>query len=408
MKYTGIFITLLFVLLCFHLHARQAEPTNISLSVKNASVEQVFKEIKKQSGYGFVYPSGILARMHKVTFSTMKASLLFVLDQLFKDQPFTYTVIDKVVVIKSKGNDSGQPDQPITDNIFIQVRGKITNEKEEPLHGVTVAVKGTDQVTYTNASGHFSLNNIPRGATLHVSSVNMETYELRIHSQTDLAIRMKEKVRELADVTVMVNTGYERIPKERATGSFEFVSNEELERRAGTDILSRLEGVATGIIFDRRRLASNQTAIPVNNVTIRGLSTLTETMKNPLIVLNNFPYEGDINNINPNDIENITILKDAAAASIWGARAANGVIVINTKKARFDQTTSLSFNGNVTIGEKPDLFRYPSMTIADVIENEAFLFSRGFFNALINNTTATSNHWNQHHRHENSHSTPHL
>lgn len=387
MKYTGIFTTLLFVLLCFHLHARQAEPANITLTVKNASVEQVFKEIKKQSGYGFVYPSGILSWMHKVTFTATKASFRQVLDQLFKDQPFTYTVIDKVVVIKSKVNDSGPSDQPVTGNTPTQVSGKITNENDEPLQGVTVAVKGTDQVTYTDANGQFSISNIPRGATLHVSSVNMETFELKINGRTDLAIRMKEKVRELADVTVMVNTGYERIPKERATGSFEFIANEELERRAGTDILSRLEGVATGILFDKRRLASNQTSMPINNVTIRGLSTLTETMKRPLVVLNNFPYEGDINNINPNDIENITILKDAAAASIWGARAANGVIVINTKKARFDQATSLSFNGNVTIGEKPDLFRYPSMAIADVIENEIFLFGKGFYNTLINNTS---------------------
>lgn len=387
MKYAGIFITFLFMLLCFHLYARQAGPGSITVTVRDASVERAFKEIKRQSGYGFVYPSGVLAQMRKVTFSATKANLRQVLDQLFKDQPFTYTIIDKVVVIKSKDNNSGQPAQEITANTPFQVIGRITNEKEEPLQGVTVVVKGTDKVTYTNINGQFSISNISRDATLHISSVNMEPFELSINGKTGLAIRMKEKVRELADVTVMVNTGYERVPKERATGSFEIITNEELERRAGTDILSRLEGVATGIIFDRRRLPSNQTAIPINNVTIRGLSTLTETMKKPLVVLNNFPYEGDINNINPNDIENITILKDAAAASIWGARAANGVIVINTKKAKFDQATSLSFNGNVTIGEKPDLFRYPSMAIADVIENETFLFNKGFYNTILNNTT---------------------
>lgn len=384
MKYSGTPI-ILFMLFCFHVHARQSEPGIITLTASNTPAEKIFKEIKRQSGYGFVYPSDILAQMPKVTLTAQKASLNQVLDQLFQDQPFTYTVIDRIVVIKSKPGNPAQPEQAATAYTLVRVNGRITNEKQEPLQGVTVTVKGAGRITYTDANGRFNFNDIQQQATLYITSVNMEPLELDINGKTELNIRMRERVRELEDVTVMVNTGYERISKERATGSFESIANEKLERRAGTDILSRLEGVATGIIFDRRRLQSNQAIIPVNDITIRGLSTLTETMKKPLVVLNNFPYEGDVNNINPNDIENITILKDAAAASIWGARAGNGVIIINTKKAKYDQATTLSFIGNITIGNEPDLFRYPTMPVADVIEHEIFLFNNGFYNATLNN-----------------------
>src|SRR6185312_3009033 len=109
---------------------------------------------------------------------------------------------------------------------------------------------------------------------------------------------------------VIVSTGYQQIPKERATGSFTMINNTLLNRSVSTDILSRLENVSNGLLFDRRSNGS-----PV--LSIRGQSTILSDAA-PLIVVDNFPYEGDITNLNPNDIENVTILKDAAAASIWG------------------------------------------------------------------------------------------
>ncbi|WP_374949832.1 SusC/RagA family TonB-linked outer membrane protein [Mucilaginibacter sp.] len=118
-------------------------------------------------------------------------------------------------------------------------------------------------------------------------------------------------------------------------------------------------------------------------ILIRGLSTINGPSQ-PLIVLDNFPYEGDPNNINPNDVESITVLKDAAAASIWGSRAGNGVIVITTKKGRFNQPLSIELNSNVTIGEKPDLYYIKQMSSSDFIDVERSLFANGFYDDYLN------------------------
>lgn len=376
--------TTLLVLICLQISTQAWGQGNITLSVKDAPPEQVFKEIKKQSGYGFVYPSEVLIRLNRITLTITKANLEEVLDQVFKGQPCTYSIIDKVVVIKFReGIFTQHPKQVLLENIPIDLTGKVTNEKGEPLPGVTVSVKGTDKITATDVNGVFSINSVDRKAVLLFSSVNMESFELKVSGKTDLAIRMKAKVRELDDVTIMMNTGYEKVPKERATGAFESINKEEINRKVGSNLLSRLEGVSTSILFDKRQLSGNQSSNSLDNVFIRGLSTLTEAIKQPLLVINNFAYDGDINNINPNDIESISILKDAAAASIWGARAANGVIVITTKQAKFNQPFSVSFNANVEVVQEPDLFFIPEMTSKDFIENEAFLFNNGFFDGSI-------------------------
>lgn len=171
---------------------------------------------------------------------------------------------------------------------------------------------------------------------------------------------------------VVINTGYYQVPKERSTGSFDYISNELINRSTGSNIIARLEGITSSLNFDRRK--STRETASTSALRVRGLSTIASD-ESPLIVIDNFPYEGDINNINPNDIESVTILKDAAAASIWGARAGNGVIVITSKQGRYHQKTSLSFNSNVTIGKRPDLYYnkkwLPAATIMG-IEKELF------------------------------------
>ncbi|MCG7858974.1 TonB-dependent receptor plug domain-containing protein, partial [Flavihumibacter sediminis] len=147
-----------------------------------------------------------------------------------------------------------------------------------------------------------------------------------------------------------------------------------LNKQAGPNILERMRGITNGVLFDSKRTNATTKRL---DITIRGLSSI-QASRDPLVVLDNFPYEGDINNINPNDIESITVLKDAAAASIWGARAGNGVIVINTKKARFNQETKVNFAANLTLVEEPDLSTIPLISSSDFVDTELFLFSRRF------------------------------
>lgn len=167
---------------------------------------------------------------------------------------------------------------------------------------------------------------------------------------------------------VVVQTGYQSVPKERATGSFTQIDNKLFNQQTSTDVLSRLEAIASSVMVDRK------TGV---GMMIRGLSTLSGD-KSPLIVLDQFPYEGDIGNINPNDVESITLLKDAAAASIWGARAGNGVIVITTKKSKFNQPISVELNTSISIITKPDLWYLKQINSSDYIDVERMLFSKGY------------------------------
>lgn len=258
----------------------------------------------------------------------------------------------------------------------IIIQGTILNEEAQPVEGATISIKGKSSSVVSRADGSFSLPNTSAKDTLLVSAIGYETQQLPNNERGLHTIILKRKITQLAEVTV--NTGYQRIPKERSTGSFEFISNEQLSRAVGSGILERLEGISS-IYFDRR--ASSNGAI-----SIRGRSTLFGNAS-PLIVVDNVPFESDLSNINPNDVESITLLKDAAAASIWGARAANGVLVITTKKGRYNLKPSTQFNSNITVTEKPHLWYNPALPSEDFIGVETFLFSNGFYNAALSNTT---------------------
>ena len=185
-------------------------------------------------------------------------------------------------------------------------------------------------------------------------------------------IRPKSK---LQDTTfhlqeVQVSTGYQTLPKERATGSFVLIDSGIINRQQGMNVLGRLDGMAPGLLFDKRRQE--------NKIQIRGLYTLNESVAKPLIVLDNFPFEGDVNDINPNDIASIVVLKDAAAASIWGARAGNGVIVINTKTGKPNQPLRVNYSFNLSATGKPTLAGVNIIPSSDYIALEQFLFGKGY------------------------------
>ncbi|KQB99888.1 hypothetical protein AQF98_15350 [Pedobacter sp. Hv1] len=193
-----------------------------------------------------------------------------------------------------------------------------------------------------------------------------------------MEIVLVEAIDELSEINI-VSTGYQSLPKERATGSFVQLNNELLNRRISTNIIDRLEDITPGLIFNKGKAGSS--------ISIRGQNTIYGN-SSPLIVIDNFPYEGELSNINPNDVESITILKDASSASIWGSKAGNGVIVITTKKGKYDQPPKISFNSNLTIGAKPDLFYQPRMSTADYIDIEKKLFEQNYYKQF---ETLTSN-----------------
>lgn len=255
------------------------------------------------------------------------------------------------------------------------ISGKVYDEQTKlPLEGVTVKIKNGASV-HTDSAGYFAIRyNIP-APTLLLSSVGYYSLEIKAGAKQD-AFFLKPHAVEMDQVTV--STGYQQLPKERSTGSFEKIDNKLLNRAVGTNILNRLEGVTSSLYFSK--------VLGTPQLFIRGLSTIQGNTA-PLIVLDNFPYDGDINNINPNDVESITVLKDAAAASIWGARAGNGVIVITTKKGKYAQPSRLSFSSTLTVEQRPDIYKDRNfINSKDYISLEKYLFARGQYDGDLVDT----------------------
>lgn len=258
-----------------------------------------------------------------------------------------------------------------------KLTGRVINAAtNEPVSGVTIDLVGSKTTTSTSDDGTFRIAAPAHADSLVITCVGFKRSVLPVTAGAVsgfLEIKLIPDIKTIAEV--VVSTGYQAVAKERATGSFTQLNNNLLNQQVGTDVVSRLESISSGLFFDR---ATSTTP----KIEIRGLSTINGPTA-PLIVVDNFPYEGDITNINPNDVENITILKDAAAASIWGTRAGNGVIVVTTKKARFNQPLSMDFFASFTAGKKPDLFYIPQMSSSDYINVEEMLFKNGFYGSQI-------------------------
>ncbi|MCX2478362.1 SusC/RagA family TonB-linked outer membrane protein [Pedobacter sp. MC2016-15] len=258
----------------------------------------------------------------------------------------------------------------------IDVRGRLVDEEGKGISGAIILVKESRRTVRTNAEGYLFITAIAENATLIITHLGFQKLELR--ARRDLGkIKMFEYSGQLKEVGV-VSTGYQNIPKERATGSFVLIDSSLLNRRVSTNILDRLDGVTSGLIFNRNKTGNTP------DISVRGRSTIASDA-NPLIILDNFPYDGDIANINPQDVKSITVLKDGAASSIWGSRAGNGVIVITTYKGEFNQKPMVRINSNVTIGGRPDLYYKPQLSNQDFIGIEQFLFDKGAYNSVINN-----------------------
>lgn len=370
MKLTVILLTL------FGLHVSGAGHSQaVTLSEKDAPLKRIFNSISKQTGYSVIYDESDLQKGRPVTISVRNGDLSDVLEMVFREQPLVYEIVEKTIVVKQKVTKSSEGMIALMPPP-IDVRGRVVNENGEAVEGASVVVKGSNKGTSTNEKGEFELKGVDDNAILVISGVSIETFEVNVKGRSRIDLHAKTLNFISEAVLVEVNTGYQKIPKERLTGSFVQIDEDLLNRRVSTGVLSRLDGIVPGLIFNTNRRVEN-------DISIRGRSTIYATDQ-PLIVVDNFPYEGDITGINPNDIESVTILKDAATASIWGARSGNGVIVITTKKGGFNNPLQIAINSNVTVGERPMLNADPNFLNApDFIDLEKHLFAGGFYDEEI-------------------------
>ncbi|AYD47398.1 SusC/RagA family TonB-linked outer membrane protein [Arachidicoccus soli] len=250
----------------------------------------------------------------------------------------------------------------------------------QTLANTTIRAVQSKQTVLSSNTGAFTVA-IKSNDTLQITHVGYNTERIRVTALSqDIKIRLQQQNNALEDVTI--NTGYQKLKPNEVNGSYVVIDNKKLNQQTGLNILDRLNGVTSSLLFNTGKQNGN----PQNStgITIRGLSTINGPL-DPLIVVDNFIYDGNINNINPNDVESITILKDAAAASIWGARAGNGVIVITTKKGHFNQKLQVDFNADLMVTDKPDLYYIPQISSADYIDFQQALFNKGYYNAQFTN-----------------------
>ncbi|EDM36273.1 putative outer membrane protein [Pedobacter sp. BAL39] len=314
-------LTMLLMSFCL-LQVSAITKAQVYLTTKGEPLQKVLKSVSKQSGYYFVYTTADLKDLKTGTINLKNASIEAALKACFEGQPLIYEIADKTVMIKKK-------EKSLIDKVAdffqaIDVRGKVRDEQGQPLPGASIKVKDGTQTATTNTDGEFTLRNVDPGATLVISFIGFQPVELRA-SEVKGTITMRAVNNALTEVTV--TSGYQSILKERATGAFDQVGQDVLANRPVSNPSTALQGLVAG-------MQGKENADGSVSFLIRGSSSMYGE-RAPLLVVDGFPLaNNDFSTINPNDIESVTVLKDAAAASIWGARAANGVIVIATKRSK--------------------------------------------------------------------------
>jgi TonB-linked SusC/RagA family outer membrane protein len=350
----------------------------ITLNEKATSLQKILSKIRMQTGYDFISNNDLIRNSRSYSIQVNNVSLEEALNVLFANQDLTFLIEDKTVVIKQKA--SSFLNRILKTITADDVRGRVLDEKGTPLPNAIIRVKGTTITYSSDSNGEFSIKNINSESIIQISYLGYRVQEIPVSKfKGILIVQLTPENKELQEVNI-ISTGFQKLSKERATGSFEFINKELFNRSSGTNVLERLDGIVTGLSTFKNTETSPQ-GDPTRKIQIRGLSSLSNTV--PLVILDNFPYDGDVRNINPNDVESITILKDAAAASIWGTRSGNGVVVITTKKGEYEKSVNISVQSNLTIAEKPDLFYLNKMSSSDYIDVEKFLFDQGFYNRLF-------------------------
>ncbi|WP_461531946.1 SusC/RagA family TonB-linked outer membrane protein [Sinomicrobium sp.] len=331
------------------------------------TVDEVFDLIMRQTDCTFMYQVDMFKDAPVVTLKkgVIKAGDLLQLG-LSHGRYALELVGDKIILVKP-----GTVGETTSFDIFQQneVSGRVTDASGLPMAGVAVVVKGTGRGAITDFDGKYNIA-VSEGSVLVFSYIGYHNQEVVVEEgQTEINVQLKENVTTLDEV-VLVSTGYQTISKERATGSFSSVERAQLEKPASS-IAERLVGAIPG-------LQSTVNADGSIDFEIRGKSSLYSNAQ-PLIVYDGFAIEGGLETINPNDVESITVLKDAAAASIWGAKSANGVIVITSKKG-VKGKPRISVSSFVKTSGKLDLdYVNPVATSEEVINYEQKGFDSDFF-----------------------------
>jgi len=387
MKITA-FLLLVFITCAY----AEGNAQKVTLSLKNAKLEDAFKQISAQTGYKFLYSDEVVRRSSRVNARFEKADLHEVLNDLLPNDGFSFKIIAETVSVTHK-EEKREP-SAVVEYVQNRITGTIKNREGEPLIGASILVKGTSVGATTNAEGEFSIA-AGGGATLVVRYVGYGTKEVAVDNRTVVAIVLDADDKTLEAVDV-VATGYQVLDRKFFTGASTKVDAKEAERFGVPDVSRMLEGQAAGVSV--QNVSGTFGAAP--KIRVRGATSITGDNK-PLWVIDgvilddavNISNEalstGDANTLlgssvaglNPDDIESFTVLKDAAATALYGARAMNGVVVVTTKRGRnTDGAVNINYSGNYSTYIKPNYNQFDIMNSAEQMSLLIDMENMGYLN----------------------------
>jgi TonB-linked SusC/RagA family outer membrane protein len=292
----------------------------INLKEKNAPLEKVLSEINNQTGYTFLFTDQELKNT-KITVTVKNASISEALDACFKNAGINYKIIDNNILLKPSDSVVSTGPLPVPP---ATAKGTILDENGKPLPGATIKVKGANRSTISNGDGYFSLDNIPDDAVLVITFVGYATREVSIKQNLD-GIQLKPAHGELNEIVVV---GYGTEKKINVTGAVASVSGTTLRERPVTNIQNLLQGRIPGLTVVQ---PTGEPGNDVGSLQIRGLGSYGAS-SSPLVLVDG--VESSLSNLSPQNIESVTVLKDAASSAIYGSRSANGVILVTTKNGK--------------------------------------------------------------------------
>ncbi|HBL75716.1 MAG TPA: SusC/RagA family TonB-linked outer membrane protein [Prolixibacteraceae bacterium] len=315
-----------------HAIVSQAQTGRLNLHFENNSLKEVLQTLEDQTDFSFVYKDEQINRSNNISGDFKDKLVNEVLDDILKNSELTYTIKGRAIVILPGGLNGLSAQQKT-------VNGRVTDSSGQPLPGVSLVVKGTTKGTITDFDGKYTLANVPGDAVLVFSFVGMKMQEISVGNKTELNVTMED---ETVGIEEVVAVGYGIMKKRDLTGSVSSINfTESMESRPLTNLSSGLAGMSAGLVVSQNSSAPGNESVSLH---IRGVGTLNNS--SPLVLIDG--VAGNMNDVNPNDVANISVLKDASSCAIYGSRAANGVILITTKRGKVDNM-SINYNGYVGV-----------------------------------------------------------
>ncbi|HEY3388839.1 MAG TPA: carboxypeptidase-like regulatory domain-containing protein, partial [Prolixibacteraceae bacterium] len=324
-----------------------SQNTLLNLSMKNTALKEVFREIEKQSEFTFLYNNAKIDVNKEVNVDVHSAKIEDILGQVLNGTGISYVVIDKQVVLA--GKDQLKSAVEAAQQKGTKVTGKVTDQTGTPLPGAAIIIKGTTTGVITDYNGVYALPNIPSGATIVFSFLGMGTKEIVFKGQSTENVVLEENAVGVEEVVVI---GYGTAKKKNLIGAVDQIGANILEDRAVSNTTQALQGASANLVIQQKSMNPNDNN---TNINIRGVSTMNNN--DPLIVIDGLITEMEsLNKLNPADIENVSVLKDAGSAAIYGSRSSNGVILVTTKKGSKNSKPVVRFNTMVGMQDTKVLF----------------------------------------------------